>query len=303
MVNMRPMLAASFDDPQNFEPELRTLQYPMLASPKVDGIRWMKPTGEKAKSRSWKDLPNEAFQQFMQDHAKCLDFLDGEVITGDVIARPYLFNLTQSHIMTREGNNPFTVYVFDMWYKPDDPFKTRTRLAQSIVEDYNNPVIKYLPHRLVNSPIEVLGLEEECLEAGYEGLMLRSPTGTYKFGRSTLKQQGLIKIKRYVDDEAQIVGFEELERNQNEPTQDAFGLQKRSSHKAGKIAGGTLGKFVLNHPKWGEFTCGSGLDDETRAKVWASKEEYLGKMVTFKYQPHGMKDKPRTPIFKGFRSD
>lgn len=302
-VKMRPMLAASFDDPQNFEPELSKLTYPMLASPKVDGIRWMKPPGSPAKSRSWKDLPNIAFQTFMQDNAEVLDHLDGEVITGNDITAPNLFNKTQSHIMARDGYDPFTLYVFDMWFNFNDYFELRTRQAQSMVEAYNHPQIRYLPHILVNSPKEVLELEEKTLEDGYEGLMLRSPKGHYKFGRSTLKQQGLIKIKRYVDEEAEIIGYEELQRNLNEPVKDAFGLQKRSSHKAGMVAGGTLGRLHVRNERWGEFWIGSGLDDETRAKVWAAKEKYMGKMVTFKYQSHGMKDKPRTPIWKGFRED
>jgi len=29
----------------------------------------------------------------------------------------------------------------------------------------------------------------------------------------------------------------------------------------------------------------------------------MGKIITFKYQLYGTKDKPRMPIFKGFRDD
>lgn len=303
MVNIRPMLAASFDDPQNFEEELERLTYPLLCSPKIDGIRWMKPQGENAKSRSWKDLPNQKFQEFMREHWKILDYHDGEVITGDNITLPGLFNATQSHIMTASADLPFTVYVFDSWFRTSDPFEVRTACARASVHTGGVPNIKYVHHRVASTPAEVLQLEQIALEDGYEGLMLRSRFGTYKFGRSTLKQQGLIKIKRYVDEEAEIIGFEEIQRNQNEPIKDAFGLQKRSSHKAGKIAGGTLGRLKVKNERWGEFWIGSGLDDATRDEIWQNQAKYLGAMVTYKYQPHGTKDKPRTPIFKGVRFD
>ena len=305
-MNIRPMLAASFDNPQEFEEELERLRYPLLCSPKIDGIRWMKPPGEKAKSRSWKDLPNRAFQAFMEEHSKYVDWLDGEVITGDDITRPNLFNATQSHIMTADADLPFTVYVFDSWIVTTNPFGVRTACARAIADTANAggiATIKYVHHLIANSPNEVLQLEAQVLEEGYEGLMLRDPNGLYKFGRSTLKQQGLIKCKRFLDDEAEIIGFEALERNLNAPTLDAFGLQKRSSHRVNKIADNLLGKLLVRHERFGEFAIGSGFDESTRIKIWLDQQTYIGKKVSFKYQPHGTKEKPRTPIFKGFRPE
>lgn len=303
MVKLRPMLAASFEDPQNFEAELAHLRFPLLCSPKVDGIRWMKPPNEEAKSRSWKDLPNCAFQNFMCNNSGVLDHLDGEVITGDDITAPGLFNKTQSHIMSREGDTPFTLYVFDYWWDTTKSFSARTRVAEETVQLANHPRIKYLPHVWVDNPEQVLQKESEALEAGYEGIMLRDPNRGYKYGRSTLKEQGLIKIKRFKDDEATIIGFEALERNTNEPTRDAFGLQKRSSHKAGKVADNLLGKLLVKSERFGEFAIGSGFDEATRIEIWVNQPKYLGKKASFKYQPHGTQEKPRSPIFKGIRYD
>lgn len=300
---LRPMLAASFEDPQHFEVELERLRFPLLGSPKVDGIRWMKPPSESAKSRSWTDLPNRAFQEFMSLNSGILDFLDGEVITGDDITLPGLFNKTQSHIMSRDGDTPFTLYVFDWWFNPTKPFDYRTHFAREIVEHANHPQIKYLPHQQVDCPGDILYLEEEALKAGYEGIMLRDPRGEYKYGRSTLKQQGLIKVKRFADDEAQIIGFEALQRNLNEPTRDSFGLQKRSSHKANKVEDNLLGKLLVRSERWGEFAIGSGFDEASRIEIWNNQADYLGKTVCFKYQAHGSGEKPRIPTWKGLRKD
>ena len=45
------------------------------------------------------------------------------------------------------------------------------------------------------------------LNAGYEGLMLRDPNGIYKFGRSSVKENILLKVKEFMDDEAEIIAF------------------------------------------------------------------------------------------------
>ena len=53
------------------------------------------------------------------------------------------------------------------------------------------------------------------LDDGYEGLMLRAPDGPYKFGRSTVKENTLLKVKNFLDDEAEVIGFKEQTTNTN----------------------------------------------------------------------------------------
>lgn len=302
MNSVRPMLAASFDNPQNIEPELVFLDYPLLVSPKIDGIRFLAIDGS-AISRSGKPLPNQHLQAFFKGMPE-LNGLDGEITIGRDPCQPDMFNKTQSAIMTRGGEPNFCLHVFDMWDRTTSPFSERTIIAADIVAEIaENQVVTYLQHYEVNSPLQVAEYEEAALEAGYEGIMLRSPSGTYKYGRSTLKRQGLIKVKRFLDDDATVVGFEPLERNLNEPTKDAFGLQKRSSHRANKVVDALLGKLLVENDKWGQFAIGSGFDVATRETIWQDQPTYLGRTVTFKYQPHGVKDKPRMPIFKGFRPE
>lgn len=292
-----PLLAATLTDD-----DLEGLRYPLLGSPKVDGIRFMKPRGEPAMSRSWKPLPNRNLQGLCASLPE-LDFCDGEVIVGNDPAAEGLFNRTQSAVMTASDEQPLSLCIFDHFFNPELGFVNRTALAAEAVKLIGRIQVQYVPHTTLWNAEEVRAFETECIEAGYEGAMFNDPNAPYKNGRSTLKQGILMKLKRFSDDEAIIIGFEELERNQNQATKDSFGLQKRSSHRSGKIGGNTLGKFILEHKSYGQFSCGSGLDDATRDQVWQNKEAYLGKIVTFKYQAHGTKDKPRTPIFKGFRPE
>jgi len=50
-----------------------------------------------------------------------------------------------------------------------------------------------------------------------------------------------------------------------------------------------------------EFGLGTGFDDAERGKIWEQRNSYLGLRVKFKYLPIGVKDKPRHPVFLGWR--
>lgn len=303
MATIRPNLAAKFNNEQDPSVELAKLSYPLLASPKIDGIRWMKPYNEPVMSRSWKPLPNKRLQEFMNN---AFSFLDGEVIVGDDPTAPKLFNESQSTIMTAEDQRPFSIWVFDDWSELGAPFKHRTEAAEHTVQELRRQGcmrVNYVEHKVVKNVDEVLEYEQAAIEAGYEGAMLRNPSSPYKFGRSTLKEQGLIKLKRFADDEAEIIGFEPLERNTNPQVRDSFGLAKRSSHREGKVADNLLGRLLVRHQRYGDFAIGSGFDVDTRIKIWQDQEAYKGRRVTFKYQSHGTLDKPRMPIYKGLRED
>jgi DNA ligase-1 len=167
--------------------------------------------------------------------------------------------------------------------------------------------LKILPLKcdLVNSYEALLKTEAKYLAEGFEGIMLRDPSAPYKFGRATLKQGNLIKLKRFDDAEALILGFQELMENQNEDVKDSFGLAKRGSSKEGKVGKGTLGALeveCLTGPfKGKQFCIGTGFDQATRQEIWDNRTQWVGKTITFKYQTIGSVDAPRFPVFKAIR--
>ena len=113
-----------------------------------------------------------------------------------------------------------------------------------------------------------------------------------------------MKLKRFKDSEAVVLGFEEQMLNTNRADKDAFGRTKRSSAKAGKVGKGTLGKFRVRDVHSGvefEVGTGEGLTQKLRQKIWDDRDAYLGKTIKYKFQPHGVKEKPRLPIWLGFR--
>lgn len=281
---------------------IAAIKYPVLATPKLDGIRCLI-VGGKALSRRFIDIPNYYVRQMMKDLP---DGLDGELMVPGAD-----FNQVQSPIMTENGNPPFEYHVFDyvMHAKPGIiqfdglavPYSGRIRN----LEGRELPAFckKVLP-TLIENEAALLSYEEQVLSQGYEGVMLRQPDGPYKCGRSTLREGYLLKLKRFLDSEAVVLGFEEKMHNMNEKKRDELGHAKRSSHKENLVPAGTLGSLLVRDLKTGqEFGIGTGFNDATRLLIWTNRDNYKGQIVAYKYQPVGMKDKPRFPTFKQFRDE
>lgn len=284
----RPMLGAPIAD-------ISKLRFPLIASYKLDGVRaiWV---GKEFLSRTLKTIPNRALQAKFAALGIPSGW-DGELIAGEPWASD-CYRRTNSLVMTRDAPaSEVRFFVFDNAAE-DAPFVERIAGLRSIGDS-----VCALQQILVSSRDELLKLEERALTAGYEGLILRHPKGPYKHGRSTFNEHYMLKLKRFADAEARVVGFEELEINQNPATLDERGYVKRSSHQDGKVPAGRLGALVCELPDGRQFRIGTGFDEAERIEIWHKKESYLHRLVKFKYLPVGVKDLPRHPVFLGFRSE
>ena len=298
----KPMLAASMEDSRGNEMTFADLTYPLGASIKLDGIRCLRVNG-KSLSRSFKPIRNEYIQSKMIDLP---NGLDGELVTYNEDGSVRTFNEVQGDIMRATGEPNFKFEIFD--YIETDlnrPYYKRisdlTSIANSL-PTYCNLIVP----TIINNEIELLAFEEQALADGHEGIMVRRLNGAYKCGRSTFKSQDLIKIKRFVDSEAIIIGFEEKFNNENEATKDELGHTKRSSAKDGLVPADTLGTMLVRDIYDNrEFGIGTykGLKKEDLKRIWDNKKEYIGKTIKYQYQKVGTKDLPRIPSFQGFRDE
>ncbi len=278
----RPMLATDAD--------LGKLRFPLLASAKLDGVRAVVRDGV-VYSRSNKPIPNA----YVQQKFSRFEHVDGELIVGDPTSKT-CYRDTISGVMAQDGEPAVRLFVFDHVGNTSAPYLHRAERL-----DLGKPHVVQHKQVLCLNLDGVLQYEEECLDDGYEGLILRDPNAPYKQGRSTVKEGYLLKLKRFVDDEAVIINCFEREHNGNEARTDELGRTKRSSHKAGKIGRGDLGGFVLRSSSGVEFSCGTGFSDAERAAYWAGKDRLIGKIAKFKYFPVGVKEAPRHPVWLGFR--
>jgi DNA ligase-1 len=280
----KPLLAGNFDPTK--------AKFPYIATPKIDGIRFLMVNGV-AVSRTFKPIRNEYIQSLLSQHLP--DGVDGELTSGDT------FQSSTSAVMTIEGEPKFEAWIFDYVDPESDeilPFYLRMLNMPSIQAPFD---LLVLGGSNINSLEEVEHYETICLSEGYEGVMLRDPHGTYKFGRSTVRDNILLKVKRFCDDEAELLRIEEKMSNQNPEEHDAFGNIKRSSALGGMVPTGTAGTLIVRNKEGLEFGIGSGLTDELREELWNNQEKYIGKLVKYKYFPQGVKELPRHPVFLGFR--
>ena len=264
--------------------DLDKLRFPLLASAKLDGVRAVVRDGV-VFSRSNKPIPNPHVQKLFGKYTH----FDGELIVGDPTNKT-CYRDTVSGVMSVDGEPDVKLYVFDHVGEPSHLYNFRAeRLTES-------------KHVIVHEQVmcltleDILKYEEQYLDAGYEGL-----NAPYKPGRSTVKEGYLLKLKRFVDDEATVIGFEERMHNGNVATVNELGRTARSSHKENKSGRGDLGALLLRHSSGIEFSCGTGFTDGERGEIWANRDRYLGQLAKYKHFPVGAKDLPRHPVFLGWR--
>ena len=286
-LSFKPMLADAVD--------LSILKYPVVVSPKLDGVRATF-IGGVLRTRSLKPLANRTLQLIRSDFP-----LDGELIVGDPTSKS-VFRDTMKVVSAHDADiKHVRFFVFDIVY--EGSFKSRLHAAFANIEGGSDFYVPVKHVEIINEK-ELLQYEEVALNAGYEGVMIRDPMGKYKFGRSTTREGALLKMKRKLQSEARVIGFEEQMHNANELKQDALGYAERSSHHTNMIPMGTLGALVVKDLKSGvEFNVGTGFTADERVGIWKQRDTLIWKTITYEYLPIGVKDKPRHPVFLGWRME
>ncbi|MBV1889272.1 MAG: hypothetical protein KUG67_03405 [Proteobacteria bacterium] len=187
-----PMLA---DNKFNLTEHGDRLRFPAMMSPKLDGVRVILHPYLGAVTRSLKPIANHYIRNTltaaMTKHS--LQWFDGEVFVGDVTSDDVCRN-TVSAINSFDKELDFEFHVFDQ-VCDNNSFFSRFHNLQEAFNVANLPdFIKLVPHKSINHMGELRDFNAKCLADGYEGAMWRDPKAPYKFGRSTLNQQWLLKI-------------------------------------------------------------------------------------------------------------
>lgn len=288
----KPMLAVAAD--------FAKIKYPVYASPKLDGIRCLIIDGV-AKTRTLKDVPNKHIAALLSD--PLLSGLDGELIVGSPTSKT-VYTDTVSEVMAFDKTPDFTFYVFDI-HSMAGGYRHRLHTLMDAVEMAQKKFPFVVLHRavLMDNEADLLYYEAKCVEEGYEGIIVRANLDAhYKFGRSTVNEGSLLKVKRFEDSEAEVIGFDEEMFNGNDAQTNELGRTKRSTAREGLSGKGTLGAFLVRDVVSGvTFSIGTGLTAAQRQHAWDNQQLYLGSLRKYKFFPVGVKDKPRHPVDLGPR--
>lgn len=269
--------------PYRKTPDLMTLKYPVIATPKYDGIRCAVENGV-IRTFNKKPVPNKYINDVLKCMLNLIEGFDGELIVPGVD-----FNGVQSAVMSEHGQPKFIFVVFDLHDVPGVAYKHRIeevyrRIGEIQALGWDEANVLQCAKSVVCNDAHQLSLTwQKHINNGYEGTIAANPGGYYKNGRSGIKEQLLIKLKVWHDDEATVIEVREEIGNDNRPK-------------------GRAGCLWVKHSSGAEFGV-SGFTDEMKAKLWATKDQVAGKVVTFKYQDWPTGGDPRFPGFKGFRYD
>jgi len=214
-MNFKPLLAP------NKQPDLDELNYPLLTSYKLDGIRCIFYKGQ-ILSRSLKPIPNkqlrEKFEPIRAYTEKYDLILDGEIYSPDLT-----FQEITSFVMTQDFEDKKAIkkfgeikkipyhlkfYCFDAVEKNNLSQFYADRILNNVIPLIYTDIIKLIEivtQDIVKSKQEVELYFEKALKEGYEGLILRNPESRYKCGRATLKENIIYKLKPYRTFDAKII--------------------------------------------------------------------------------------------------
>lgn len=149
------------------------------------------------------------------------------------------------------------------WAKLQNIFK------ESIKNKKNVPFVQLTESRVLFSFEELKQYHDECVEKGYEGIIIRNYTGMYEFG---FRSADLIKYKEFNTDEFKVVDI--VEAN-------------------GRDSGTAI--FVLETKDGNTFRAKPQGSRELRSEYFSNPEKIIDKMCTVQYQ--GLTDAgiPRFP--------
>lgn len=268
---VKPMLAHKIEEREQY------VVWPSLANPKLDGFRNIAII-QNGKVHMFSRTQKERFT--MPHIVKELEtlykgqtlILDGELYCSKLSND---FNKIAS-ICKRDDLHPdhklIQYHVYDVVSL--EGYLTRTKALDPIREKGHYCVTVEVV--TVNSRQELDEYQAKCLEHGYEGAILRNPTGSYEHKRSN----NLLKVKTFQDAEYEVVSLEE-------------GKGKLMGH---------VGAFICKLPTKGETFRASPIGSlELMEDYWLRRAELVGRQVTVKYQALTPGGVPRFPKVKCIR--
>lgn len=260
----KPMLAKKWED------EHRRVNYPVIAQPKLDGVRciatksglWTR-GGERITSMPhvegalrpyfimfpWMVLDGEAYgDKFADDFNQLLSIVRTQ--------KPSLFDIEAS----KQGIH---YAVFDSFDESQPDMICGERISVSLNKlvsavDFS-PYVRCVRSVVVGKLEDLDELLQQWLAEGYEGQMVRVPSAKYELNH---RSRYLLKRKEFQDDEFTIVDVEE-------------GVGNRA---------GMAGKFVFKTAEGTEFRAGIRGNETFFTRLLEKRDELIGELATVRYQ-------------------
>lgn len=259
----------------------KRISFPAFTQPKLNGVRGLY-NGQLAWTRNQKDHKSHILS-FLQSVIPVLPsntVLDGELI----LPHPYTFQDTVSAVKRLYDLSHHLVYhVFDCFFPDamDARFDQRYRLLEHLQAHGR---VHRVETTLVHSDGEVDAQLDRYLELGYEGAIIRTAEGVYKHGPNG---SHLLKYKQFIDREYPIIDVWE-------------GIDKFAGMAVFRMPCPwySPGDPITEKNSFGATAPG---DFDEKRHAWEHREEYIGKMLTVKFQNLSDEGVPIFPIALAIR--
>lgn len=287
---------------------LDAMKFPLIVSPKLDGIRCIIKDGVLLSSHL-KPINNA---RIVRRFAKLAIWAKNHnmILDGELLAPSLTFTELSGRV--RSLNDPIpedlTFNCFDCVIEEtyNTPFKNRISDVNVLDQfpDFPKEYFVIVEQTLFSSMDEVKKLYEESLQKKCDGVMLRSPEGPYKCGRATVKEGYIYKLKPYQTFDAKIIGFVQATavKKTAEKKINEMGNSVTSKKKDDRELVDMAAAFLVEYDGR-ELAVMIALTHEERKDIWMNQEKYLGRMIEYKGMLAGSKDLPRHHVFLRFRDD
>ena len=270
-----PMLA------QSYSKHAAKINFPAAVQPKLDGHRCIAIVGNDRKVTLWSRTQKPITGvPHINAALESLGLPTGATLDGELYNHDYKnrFEELTSFIKRPEpksGHEVVQYHVYDQ--VSDQAFEKRYwNLTDLGVGEMGDPIVR-VSTTVVQDESEMMELFEQYTSKGFEGLMVRNVDSPYVNKRS----YDLQKVKEFEDAEYEIVGV----------------VSGR-----GKLEG--CGIFVCKTSTGDTFNCKMMGPIEDLKTVYANRKDYVGRMLTVKYQGiTNATQVPRFPIGVRVRDD
>lgn len=247
--------------------EWHRVKYPCVSTVKLDGVRAIYRAGV-FYTRNGKIL------QGLETLAERLS--GAPVLDGELVCPGMDFQTSSGSLRSFAETPNAQFHIIDLPEHPARLFGERMLGASSLKDP--DGLVCIIPWRLVRSMEEVEQHYQACLEAGYEGVVVKPMEYEYVNKRSF----DWMKLKAINTVDARIVDIFE-------------GTGKYSSSAGGVIIQMPDSEVLVR--------VGSGFSDEQRDEIYAAPDDYIGRMIEVKYHEVTPDGSLRHPRFYRWRDD
>ena len=257
-----PMLA------HDFLKRGKSIKFPCYTQRKYDGTRCVAISGKGLYSRNKKRYPHLDHIVAEINKLPSTIILDGELYS-DTLTFQEIVGIVKRETL-KEGDQEkqlqIKLHVYDIINKA--PYEERYANLQILFNKYKFQHLVLVKSDICESEEAIKELHARYVAESYEGLMLRNKTGLYKNSRSV----DLQKVKAFETEEFKIVAYKEGE-----------GLE------AGCV-------IWVCEAENGQFACRPRGTREERIELYSNGDNYVGKMLSVRYQEMTDSNVPRFPV-------